>query len=749
MKDPLSFPGRSVLLAVLAVLSAGCGAVESPSTDLLPGSTLVTCETDRVDVGDGTWRWALKHGFYFDERGRGGRSFAWTEQEATALLILKPGEARSLELSTRAFPKDLTVSVALNGTDLGERAVPRRWSTLTWELPPDRVRDGPNVLRLRSSTGGYRDAFARRLSIAVDRIEVQPVAGPSPDRCETLPARTAAEGLTMESGTVLVPGVRWSPSGRLHIDAEGPPGTELTVLYSGERFSDEDLAIDSSGRLVKTVELADCCRPDAYLALRVDGPGDVRWRSLQLSGDERPSAWRRVCGAGLGGGVTMLVFLAVLIALATGRPRLPFARWAPWLDVVLLVGLAVVVRWVFLFQYPAPGSSGDEYEYMFRARSLAHGYTSFWQDTTWHAWQTWIRPPGYYLFLAGVLGPLKESVGTVLGLQALFSAVVTGTTYLAAYWLFGRRAALVAGFLFATSVESIVTFSSVFPETLYMLFLGPALAALAKVCSSPSWRFAAVAGVLFGLAALVRSAPIHYVPLAAGLLLVIHGWRSALRPAAVLVGSMILVILPWCVRNSLLYGKVMGVDDVATANLLQVAPNDRFVPASDLDLDTEEGFEEYYSRLQNANGDRQLTLRSSEILRATLIQLASHPLRTLENFGDNLSDYFSLFPLRHVGYIHREPRMNRVVLLTDLMNFQYLLLAVLGVAGFLLTLRDRRGWPLALWFVFNAVIVNLLFHPEYRYRFPTVPVLMVFAGAALGRMGAERSPDGKRSAVDP
>jgi hypothetical protein len=50
-----------------------------------------------------------------------------------------------------------------------------------------------------------------------------------------------------------------------------------------------------------------------------------------------------------------------------------------------------------------------------------------------------------------------------------------------------------------------------------------------------------------------------------------------------------------------------------------------------------------------------------------------------------------------------------------------------------ITRRDRRGWPLLLWFVFNAAIINLLFHPEPKYRFPTLPVAMVFAGVAVAR----------------
>lgn len=55
----------------------------------------------------------------------------------------------------------------------------------------------------------------------------------------------------------------------------------------------------------------------------------------------------------------------------------------------------------------------------------------------------------------------------------------------------------------------------------------------------------------------------------------------------------------------------------------------------------------------------------------------------------------------------------------------------------------REIWPVVAWFLFNGVVVNLFFHPEPKYRFPTLPVAFVLAGAAvawaLSRWTGERA----------
>ena len=84
---------------------------------------------------------------------------------------------------------------------------------------------------------------------------------------------------------------------------------------------------------------------------------------------------------------------------------------------------------------------------------------------------------------------------------------------------------------------------------------------------------------------------------------------------------------------------------------------------------------------------------------------------------------------------------------TGALNLQHFGLLALGGLGLALTVRDRRTWPLAAWFFFNTVVINLLFFPEPRFRLPTMPVVMVWAGAAVSHLaartgGRRRGPPG-------
>jgi len=716
--------------------------------DLLKRGTLLSCETTGIDIGEKMWRQALLlDGFYQDEGTQ--RSFAWTRREASVRLVLAGGGDRTLEVVARAASVDLRVTAWWNGVDLGTRSVPRRWTPLTWELPAHLARVGASRLDLRSSAEVLAPSGRRQLALALDRIEVRPSScGPQQLIATSL---RSGEPVDLAAGSLLLFSPLLPPSPRLRVIAEGNPGATLEVFSyaSGQHSSLGMVTVGSTGRVEETLAADPCCQADSGLVVLVQGPEPVRLSSLVLAGDVSPRAWRRAYGLVGKEALLIAALTALVIALAYARLRLPFARYAPWLDVALVSALALVLRLVFLQEYPDPGRSGDAFEYLLRARRLAAGHTQIFLDASWHGWQTWTRPPGYYLFLAAILGPLGGGVKTVIQLQAVLSALAAGATYLIAYPLFGRGAAVAAGLVSALYLESIGSFSRILSEPLYMLFLVPALAALSWTAARPSWRVAALAGTLFGLAALVRSAPIFYVPLAAVLLLIVHGFRPARRAAIALVGAMALVILPWCIRNSVIYGTVTGIDDLVVINLLQVSPDDRFVSIRDLDLETPEGARAYYSRLQAANHDRHLSRQAGAVLKATLEKKIADPVAALGGFAANLVSYFSLDE-QSFRHTHREHRLDRVHFLTDLMNIQYLFVLVLGGCGFLITVRDRRTWPLVLWFFFNMVIINLLFHPETKYRFPTLPVAMVFAGTVLARgLGAvgrmadkeERSPD--------
>jgi 4-amino-4-deoxy-L-arabinose transferase-like glycosyltransferase len=468
----------------------------------------------------------------------------------------------------------------------------------------------------------------------------------------------------------------------------------------------------------------------------------VRVEAIRMREEDGALRRRLACGVLLPEAALLLGTLLLLAGAPLLVSRLP-DRWAGAAGLLLVVLTALAVRALFLAAYPGPSQGGDAWEYLMRSRLLAQGEVPFLGSTRWHAWQTWIRPPGYYFFLAGLRNLPGGWAGWLPWSQALFSAAAAGAVYLLGRTLFGRNAGLAAGLLFALSAESVVTVSRVLGEPLYMLFLVPALVALARASIAPSWRWAAAAGALFGIASYVRSAPVFFVPLAALLLLWVHGPRRGWRPAAGLVAALVLAVAPWVARNSALHAAPVGMDDLSVINLLQVWPDDAVVPTGGADLDDPAEFRRYYERLKGANAGGALTRRSGEITRRTLLRMARDPVETGRRFALNLRGYFGAYEEDWLERSLGEERVCRRILITDLINAGTYGLLVLAAAGLALRFRRREIWPVVAWFLFNGVVVNLFFHPEPKYRFPTLPVAFVLAGAAvawaLSRWTGERA----------
>ena len=699
-------------------------------------AVLAPCETARVDAGKPEARWAFVDGVHQDERDRRGDDWAWTRRSWRARLLLTSTGERTLTLTGRRGPLPrLDLRLFWNGADLGRREVAAGLARITWTVPAERTRIGINELRFAASTARELD---RELAFKLDRLDLQP-AGPD---CGPVETATAGDGFRLAPGTALLLHLRSVPRAALELQLGGEPGARVEVLLSrdGEPQRRTDLTVDPA-RPSHRLDLGNLLSNEAVAIAR--GPGTLALRLHEFSSDERPAAWRVACGLWWKEPLAAAALLTLLAAaVAIGR-RWPGGRGAPWLDCALLLGLALAVRFAYLAAYPEmdPGRFGDAWEYLRRSRDLAQG-ASFWTDISWHAWLSWIRPPGYYVFLAAILGGSYSGLHQLAEVQAVLLAAAAAATYLTAYPLFGRGAALAAGLLLAVYPQTITSASWILSDPLSLFLTSAALAGLAWAATTQRWPVALAAGIAFGLACLVRSAPLYYVPLAALLLLLARRPPRRRAPAAALLGATLVIVLPWCVRNSMLYGKPMGIDDLVIPNFLMAHPDPEILPRK-----VREGGvwgvadplrEEYFKALWRANKDAQLTLASGSILGRGLVRMAASPGATLQQFGLHMKIYFRGFPRSYAAHYLDEIDGCRVSSWTDALNLIYLATLILALPGVVLALRRRSAWPLVAWVLYFVVVTNLFFYPSYmpgRYRLPIYPVLAVLAGLGVSWLG--------------
>ncbi len=733
--------------AALALPAAAAQLAEQPAY-------VSRCEPAVVDAGRPEARWALVDGVYEDERDPRGRDFTWTRKRWQAAPVLEQPGARTLAVTGRPSIAGTRLRAVWNGHDLGTVELAAGWATHLWQVPAAATRAGPNRLEFQASKAAER---VRQLGFCLDRLEVGPV---EPD-CAAGELRTAAEPVELAAGEVWQVSLEPLPRARFELAVAGQPGA-AGVLYlsrGGRLLRHLELAVPAGGR--DSLAFGDGNRLADALVVIARGPGELRLELAAASGDPSTSAWRVACGLWWREALLAAALVGLLGLGIRRRWQLPGGRYGPWLDAALLLALAAAVRFAYVDGYPEPDPMrfGDSWEYLRRARYLLAETSlgSLLRDTTWHAWLSWIRPPGYYLLLAAVLGPLGGDLDTVAAVQAGLLSATALATYHVAYPLFGRGAALAAGLLFALNPETVLSASWILSDPLSLFLTTAGLACLSWLVTRPGWPLALATGGLFGLACLVRSAPLYFVPVAAGLVYLAQRRPRRKAPAVVLLGATLAVVVPWCVRNSLIYDTAMGIDDLVLPNFLMAHPDPELLPgvAADDDGpwggDVEARRQAYYRKLWRANKDGELTRASGRILRRGLGRMAANPRRTLRLFGRHLAIYFQPFPAYYARSFLPEEDGCIAAAWTDALNTIYLASLLLALAGALLAARTRGSWPLLWWIVYFVVVTNLFFYPSYmpgRYRLPIYPALAALAGLAISRglvwLAGRRAAGGER-----
>jgi 4-amino-4-deoxy-L-arabinose transferase-like glycosyltransferase len=624
----------------------------------------------------------------------------WCQRQASLALPLG-SDSRSVVLDVVVARPGTTVGAWLDGIALGER-IPEA-APLTWDVPTGTAA-GLHHFELRSRPPPNERSLPPKRVLALASLEIHGAAGGQ--------VRSAALPVTLGPGDQLVAAV------------------DVTLRTRVATTSDRDLVATLVGPGVRTIGpwVWSAAQPQrGFLTITPTSPGATTVEAVTVA--PPLDGWHRRLTCRL-----PIVELAVVLVLAvlawTLRHRIANTFGPPAtprnlitdLILVFLVALGLRLWWVHTYGQVPLNRLGDEIEYLVRSRHLATGEDGFWTSLRWHGWQSWSRAPGFYALLAAF--DIRTATRPNLYLiQALLGAVAAAATALASRSLFGRRAGLVAGLLIALNLELIATSNWVMSEPLALATTCLAFAALLAAVERPHWLRGSLAGLAWGVATLVRSAGLSFLPLAAvALLLAPQGarrnrWAAA---AGLLIGFMA-VVAPWSVRTSRLTGHLVLVDTVATANLLQYHPTTGFVASADLDLSRRADAETYYHRVQAANHDQVMVPRGGEIKRAVLRQLAADPAHAARRTWDNLLEHFAPFEDFYLERLAPEPRWCQLALWTDLMNAGYLAILVPGVLGLVAFARDRRTWALLAWLVLMTGVVVVLFKPDFipgRYRQP-------------------------------
>ncbi len=161
------------------------------------------------------------------------------------------------------------------------------------------------------------------------------------------------------------------------------------------------------------------------------------------------------------------------------------------------------------------------------------------------------RMPGPSLVLALGMKLFGSSVATARFISAVFSALAAPLMYLLARRIAPYQAAVLAGLACAVYPTYVYYSLRIFSEPYFIpMFLLSLLITSYAVDSDKSWS-SFIAGIAWGLTAMIRPHAVPMAGLIAIYLIVIH--RQRLRGTFVVLG-VVMFLVPWLIRNELVLG---------------------------------------------------------------------------------------------------------------------------------------------------------------------------------------------------
>jgi hypothetical protein len=442
--------------------------------------------------------------------------------------------------------------------------------------------------------------------------------------------------------------------------------------------------------------------------------------------------------------------------------RNAFAWWASTAGIgerqwrrglVLIIVVAALARVAIIVATPNFVPWGDPADFQRHAASIAAGHGYPLSQLATPGTPTAFRPPAYPFLLGGAyaIAGTHRLVGRLLG-AALGVLAVALLAYLGrAGW--DRRTGLLVGGLGAAFPPLIALSGTLLSESLFLpVELGLALTLL-KLSREPArGRWALLAGVLCGLAALTRTIGIVFlVPSLAVLLAAPTRRAQRARSTAALVVATLVVLAPWTIRNADAFHALVPVSTQDGFTLVgqynqDAGRDDRFQAISRLPVDVA-ALRPLLARLYFRPGGVNEAQLDSALRHAAFTYFGNHPVQLpvavwlsslrMVNLGVN-HEFTTGLAYREMGLPHalQEP--------TTLSAQLIALIALAGaLAGIARRLRFRLGpwWLWAIPVLAIAATVPVVGTP--RYRAPADPFLLMFVAVVLGAVGdglARRAP---------
>ena len=404
-----------------------------------------------------------------------------------------------------------------------------------------------------------------------------------------------------------------------------------------------------------------------------------------------------------------------------------------WAEVIFLAALAV--RLIYFFQVKAnfPGWDSPTIDPLYHdlwARQIASG------DLLGSG--PFFRAPFYAYFLGLIYTIFGPSLAAAKIIQHLIGAASCAVVFLFADRYFGRKVAILSGFISALNWALIYHEDELLLDSLLVLFSVLLLWSLilAAERKSTAWMF--ISGALLGISSITRPNYLAFLPLIPLWLFFVWGreYRRLLISTAAVVLGCVLLIIPVTLRNI-----IVGHDAVLIASQGGInfyIGNNRYADGATAQM-PEFGSTWQYSDAEylakSESGRLGKEMKQSEVsaffYRRGIEFIKNEPLRWLGLMAIKLDYFWNGFEISNNQnlYFYR-----RFASITRILPPVFYIISPLSLIGLWLIFRGDARFRITAYFVLIYMLTVIAFFVNSRFRLPVLPVLIILASLGFWKI---------------
>ncbi len=402
-------------------------------------------------------------------------------------------------------------------------------------------------------------------------------------------------------------------------------------------------------------------------------------------------------------------------------------RWA-WdrRALILVCGLATVLRLAIAIPLHSVGFTSDEKEYLFLANKILSQQTFEDSNGEWS-----VKPPAFPAFLAAMFWVFGRTLAPLLLINAILGgtavavgfAIVNRVTgnLIAAWWTAGMLALHPSFVIYGAVLQS---------EALYIVLLLAAVLVAVRMVHKPSLRASALLGVFLVGAILTRAIGLGVaMALFAALLLAMDApWQKRVGTIAVACLIMIIGLAPWTVRNYSIHHAFVPVSTFAGTSLL-LGNNPYSNGTMALPPEFQDWVRNEAARRGLPDPERMTEIDREHVQEQIAVGwITAHPAGWARLLLKKLH-VFWIYPVTTTANSHP---IQAIALSGDLF------LWVGALAGFFALYDKRRELLPVVAVIVMVTAAHVAMHAEARYRLPLVALVSIFFGPGMAAIVGQR-----------